>query len=88
MAIQTDMTKAKVIFKDKIRLIRKPLLEAEDVVFMKALEADNADAKSASITKKQKLRDATGASSIVNASTEAELKSAWDSDVLGTNPYS
>ena len=55
---------------------------------MKALEADNTDDKLASVTKKQKLRDATGASSIANATTEAELKLAWDSDVLGTNPYS
>ena len=64
------------------------MLEAEDVLFMKALEADNTDDKLASVTKKQKLRDATGASSIANATTEAELKLAWDSDVLGTNPYS
>ena len=33
-----DMTAAKVIFKDKIREVRKPLLEAQDVAYMKALE--------------------------------------------------
>ena len=37
--ISEDMTKAKEIFKDKIREVRSPLLEAEDVVYMKALEA-------------------------------------------------
>ena len=42
--ISEDMTKAKEIFKDKIREVRKPLLEAEDVTYMKALEADDADA--------------------------------------------
>ena len=37
--ITEDLTASKVIFKDKIREVRKPLLEAEDVVYMKALEA-------------------------------------------------
>ena len=32
--ISEDLTKAKEIFKDKIREVRKPLLEAEDVVYM------------------------------------------------------
>ena len=34
--ISEDMTAAKVIFKDKIREVRQPLLEAEDVAYMKA----------------------------------------------------
>ena len=56
--ISEDMTKAKEIFKDKIREVRKSLLEAEDVVYMKALEADDSSAKSASVTKKTNLRNA------------------------------
>ena len=56
--ISEDLTKAKEIFKDKIREVRKPLLEAEDVAYMKALEADDATAKAASATKKNALRDA------------------------------
>ena len=56
-----DMTAAKVIFKDKIREVRKPLLEAEDVTYMKALEADDASAKTASVAKKKALRDAPAA---------------------------
>ena len=52
-----DMTAAKVIFKDKIREVRKPLLEAEDVVYMKALEAGDSSAQSASVAKKKALRD-------------------------------
>ena len=82
-----DMTAAKVIFKDKIREVRKPLLEAEDVVYMKALEADDASAKTASVAKKKKLRDAPAASAITNADTIAKLKAAWDTDVLGDSPY-
>ena len=85
--ISEDMTEAKKIFKDKIREVRKPLLEAEDVVYMKALEADDATAKSASVTKKTNLRNAPASSSISNASTITELKNAWDADLLGDNPY-
>ena len=78
---------AKVIFKDKIREVRKPLLDAEDVVYMKALEADDADAKAASVTKKGKLRDAPAASAIGSADTIVKLKAAWDTSVLGDSPY-
>ena len=86
-AITEDITAAKVIFKDKIREVRTPLLEAEDVVYMKALEADDASAKTASVAKKKKLRDAPAASAITNAADIAALKAAWDSDVLGASPY-
>ena len=82
-----DMTAAKVIFKDKIREVRKPLLEAEDVIYMKALEADDASAKTASVAKKKALRDAPAATAIENADTVAKLKAAWDTSTLGTSPY-
>ena len=85
--ISEDMDAAKVIFKDKIREVRAPLLEAEDVVYMKALEDDDADAKTASVTKKNALRDAPAASAITNADTIAKLKAAWDTSVLGDSPY-
>ena len=85
--ISEDMTKAKVIFKDKIRSVRQPLLDAEDVVYMKALEADAASAKTASVAKKKALRDAPAATAIDNADTIAKLKAAWDASTLGTSPY-
>ena len=85
--ISEDMTAAKVIFKDKIREVRAPLQEAEDEVYMKALEADDADAKTASVNKKKALRDAPAASAITNADTIAKLKAAWDTSVLGDSPY-
>ena len=85
--ISEDMTKAKAIFKDKIRTVRQPLLDAEDVVYMKALEADDASAKTASVAKKKKLRDAPAATAIDNADTIAKLKAAWDASTLGTSPY-
>ena len=85
--ISEDMTKAKEIFKDKIREVRAPLLEAEDVVYMKALEADDASAKTASVAKKKALRDAPAAQAITDADTIAKLKAAWDTSVLGDSPY-
>ena len=85
--ISEDVTAAKVIFKEKIREVRAPLLDAEDVVYMKALEADDADAKTASVDKKKALRDAPAASAITSADTIAKLKAAWDTSVLGDSPY-
>jgi len=85
--ISEDLAKAKEIFKDKIREVRKPLLEAEDVVYMKALEVDDATAKTASVTKKNALRDAPAASAITSATTIDELKAAWDTSLLGDSPY-
>ena len=85
--ISEDMDAAKAIFKDKVREARTPLLDAEDVVYMKALEADDASAKSASVTKKTALRDAPAASAINAASDIAGLKAAWDTSVLGDSPY-
>ena len=82
-----DLTAAKVIFKDKIREVRKPLLEAEDVTYMKALEADDASAKTASVVKKRALRDAPAAKAIDDADTIAKLKAAWDTSTLGDSPY-
>ena len=85
--ISEDMDTAKTIFRDKIREVRTSLLAAEDVVYMKALEADDASAKSASVAKKNALRNAPAASAITSADTIAKLKAAWDTAVLGDSPY-
>ena len=86
-AITEDITAAKVIFKDKIREVRTPLLEAEDVAFMKALEVADSDARVASQSKKINLRNAPQASAITSADTIDKLKAAWDESLLGTSPY-
>ena len=85
--ISEDLAIAKTMFKDKIREVRKPLLEAQDVLYMKALEDDDAVEQSTIKTKKKELRNAPAASAITNAKTIAELKAAWDTDLLGTSPY-
>jgi len=85
--ITEDLAVAKTIFMDKVREARGPLLDAEDVIYMKALEADDADAKTASVAKKKALRDAPAASAISSADTIAKLKAAWDTSTLGDSPY-
>ena len=85
--ISEDIDTAKEIFRDKVREVRKPLLDAEDVAYMKAMEADDATAKAASVAKKTSLRDAPAAAAIDAATDIASLKAAWDADLLGASPY-
>ena len=85
--ISEDMTTAKTMFKNKIRDVRKPLLEAQDVLYMKAIEDGDSSAQSTVATKKKELRDAPAASAITNADTIAKLKAAWNTSLLGTSPY-
>ena len=85
--ITEDLTAARALFKDKIREVRKPLLEAQDTLYMRALENSDSSAKAAIKTKKTTLRNAPAASAISSADTIAKLKAAWDTTNLGTNPY-
>jgi hypothetical protein len=70
MAIIVDINKAKDITKDRLRAERKPLLEAQDVLFQRALES-SADT-SAIVAEKQRLRDIT--TLVDTANTVEELK--------------
>ena len=85
--ISEDMTEAKKIFQEKIREVRKPLLEEQDALFMKALEDDDSSAQSTIKATKKKLRDAPAASAISSADTITKLKAAWDTSTLGKSPY-
>ena len=86
MGFSIDMAKAREIHKEKIRVARKPLLEALDIEFQKALEtgASTTDI----IAKKQALRDAPADSGITSAADTDALKAQWKTDILGTSPYS
>ena len=68
--ITVNLSKAKEITKERLRRERKPLLEAQDILFMKAQE-DGADT-SAIVTEKNRLRDVTKFAD--SASTTDELK--------------
>jgi hypothetical protein len=73
MPMTINLTKAKNITKDRLRVERKSLLEAQDVLFMKAQEAGSDT--SAIVTEKQRLRDITG-DYVNNMDTLAKLKAA------------
>ena len=83
--IKIDMTKAKELHKNSIRIAREPKLAALDIEFQKALETSSDT--SAIVSKKQALRDAPADSAIGSATTEAELKAQWNTTILGTTPY-
>lgn len=70
MGIQVNINKAKDITKDRLREERKPLLEAQDVAFQRALET-GADT-TAIVAEKQRLRDITN--QVDNLNTVEELK--------------
>lgn len=71
-AVEIDMDAAKAIHKDNLRAARKPLLDALDVDYMKALETGGDAAAVA--TQKQVLRDVTNDARIAAATTPDELK--------------
>ena len=68
--ITVNLSKAKEITKDRLREERKPLLEAQDILFMKAQE-DGADTTDI-VTEKNRLRDITKLTD--SATTTDELK--------------
>ena len=70
MGIKIDIAKAKKITKDRLRQKRKPLLEAQDILFIKAQE-QNADT-TAIVAEKQRLRDITN--QVDSMTTVEELK--------------
>ena len=72
MPVNINITKAKDITKDRLRAERKPLLEAQDVEFQKALET-GADTTSI-VAEKQRLRDITN--QVDSMTTVDELKTA------------
>ena len=79
MPLKINIDKAKNIWKDKIRVARKPKLEELDVEFVRAQET-GADT-SAIVAKKKELRDFPA--KVDSATTTDELKAVWDTDKLG-----
>jgi hypothetical protein len=88
--IKINLDKAKEIQKDKLREVRKPLLEKLDVDFVKALELGGDTASI--VTQKQALRDITDIVSEAEISgttvdeITTELKAIWNEDLLGPKP--
>lgn len=72
MGITIDINKAKVITKDRLREERKPLLDAQDILFNRALETS--EDTSAIVAEKNRLRDITN--QVDGMKTLDELKGA------------
>jgi hypothetical protein len=72
MPMQVNFSKAQDITKDRLRADRKPLLEEQDVLFMRAQEAGSDT--SAIVTEKQRLRDITN--QVDSMTTLDQLKAA------------
>ena len=72
MPVNINIDKAKDITKERLRAERKPLLEAQDVAFQRALET-GADT-TAIVAEKQRLRDLTD--QVNSMTTVDELKTA------------
>ena len=70
MSITINMDKAKDITKERLRQERKPLLEEQDILFMKAQETGNNT--TTIVAEKQRLRDITN--SVDSCTTTDELK--------------
>ena len=70
--ITVNITKAKDITKDRLRNERKPLLEAQDILFNRALETTSDT--SAIVAEKTRLRDITN--QVDSMTTTDELKLA------------
>ena len=79
MAITIDITKAKEVWKNKIRSKRTEVFKKLDVDFVRAQEASSDT--SAIVTKKNTLRDLPG--DVDSASTIDEIKAVWNTDLLG-----
>jgi hypothetical protein len=71
MPVTVNFTKAQDITKERLRIDRKPLLEEQDVLFMRATE-DGSDTASI-VAEKQRLRDITN--QVDTMTTLDELKS-------------
>jgi hypothetical protein len=69
--------KAKVIWKDKWRDARKPLLASLDIEFMKAVESADTAKQAEIAAQKQALRDVTQTEIVGN--TPEEIKAVWPS---------
>lgn len=73
-AVVVDMPRAREQHRDHLRRMRKPLLEALDLEYMRADEAGDARKKSEVAARKKALRDLTALSAIDSAKTPEMLK--------------
>ena len=82
MPVNVNMTKARAIHLEKIRLVRNAELAKEDITFMRAVEAGDTDTQATIATKKQTLRDIPASFDITTGvDTPEKLKAKWPSEL-------
>ena len=82
MPVNVNMTKARVIHMDAIRVVRNAELAAKDISWMKAAEAGDTSAQATIATEKQTLRDIPAAFNITTGiTTPAQLKARWPAEL-------
>lgn len=77
MTVTIDMSKAKEIWRDKIRQTRTEKFKDLDVQYQRADEDGDTEAKSAIVAAKKVLRDAPNDPAIDAATTIGDLKKVW-----------
>lgn len=75
--LSVDMPKARDIWRKKMRVVRKPKIEALDVEMMRAVGKRDNKAMDDVEKRKQALRDVTDYPAIEAAQTPEELKAVW-----------
>jgi hypothetical protein len=80
MPINVNMTKARVIHMDAIRVVRNAELAAKDITFMRAVEAGDTSAQSTIATEKQVLRDIPQTFDL-SSRTPQQLKGKWPAEL-------
>ena len=82
MPINVNMTKARTIHMDAIRVVRNAELAAKDITFMRAVEAGDTSAQATIATQKQTLRDIPATSNITTGvTTPTQLKARWPTEL-------
>jgi hypothetical protein len=84
MPINVDMAKARAIHMDAIRVVRDAELVAQDIKFMRAVEAGDTGAQATIATQKQVLRDIPQTFDLKSARTPAQLKERWPFELQRT----
>ena len=80
-SVVEDMTKARAIHMDRIRVYRNAELAKEDINYQIALEQDNNSKKNSVASKKQMLRDIPSTFNLSGAANGTELDALWPSEL-------
>jgi hypothetical protein len=72
-----DVEKAKNVWRNKMREARKPILDALDATYFRALEDADTDKQKDIAAKKKLLRDVTALPELANATTVEEIEAVW-----------